>query len=168
MNAAAAKTDTRIRMAQLADIPAILALFAGEVAAGLMLPRNEAEMQARIGYWRVAEVNGEVIGCVSLVFFSQTLCEIRSLAVAKDYRQNGVGKKLVQAAVEFAQESGVRQVLTLTRSPWVFEPLGFERNLIENFPAKVQQDCQLCPFIENCDEVALLHTFQESDLNNGK
>jgi len=168
MNAAATKTEIRIRTAQLADIPAILALFAEEVEAGLMLPRNQAEMQARIGTWRVAEVDQEVIGCVSLVFFSQALCEIRSLAVAKQYRQNGLGKKLVQAAVEFAQESGVQQVLTLTRSPWVFEPLGFAKDLIHNFPAKVQQDCQLCPFIEQCDEVALLYTFQESDLNDGK
>ncbi|MEJ2757486.1 MAG: GNAT family N-acetyltransferase [Anaerolineales bacterium] len=168
MNAAAARTETRIRMAQLADIPAILALFADEVEAGLMLPRNEAEMQARISHWRVAEVNHEIIGCVSLVFFNPTLAEIRSLAVAKPYRQNGLGKKLVQAAVGFAEEAGVQQVLTLTRSPWVFEPLGFEKNLIQNFPAKVQQDCQLCPFIDNCDEVALLYSFQESDLNHGK
>lgn len=155
--------DYRIRTAQLADIPAILALFAEEVGKGLMLPRSEAEMQAHINHWRVAYINEEIVGCVSLVFFSQNLCEIRSLAVAKPYRQNGLGKKLVETALAFARQSGAQQVLTLTRSPWVFEPLGFEKNQIGNFPAKVQQDCQLCPFINNCDEIALLHILEEGE-----
>lgn len=156
--------DYRIRSAQLADIPAILALFADEVKAGLMLPRSEAELRAKIQHWRVAQIEDEIVGCVSLVFYNTALCEIRSLAVAKPYRQNGLGKKLVHTALDFARETGTNEVLTLTRSPWVFEAFGFERRQIGNFPAKVQQDCQLCPFINQCDEIALVYTIDESEL----
>jgi len=146
----------RIRAAQLADIPAILALFADEVKAGRMLPRKKENMQADIQDWRVASLNDEVIGCVSLVFFNPTLCEVRSLAVAKPYRQNGLGKKMIAAALDLAQARGVPNVLTLTRSPWIFEHFGFHKDDIHNFPEKVHQDCRPCPFINCCDEVALL------------
>jgi len=152
----------RIRTAQLADIPEILAIFADEVEAGRMLPRSEEIMRANIQDWRVAYLDNVIIGCVSLVFFTPQLCEIRSLAVAESYRQNGLGKKLVQAAVDLAEERGAVNVLTLTRAPYLFEQFGFERDDIRNFHQKVQQDCQLCPFLTCCDEVALLLKIKES------
>lgn len=152
----------RIRTAQLADIPEILAIFASEVEAGRMLPRTEEDMRASIQDWRVATVDNEIIGCVSLVFFTPRLCEIRSLAVAEPYRQNGLGNKLIQTAVELARQRGADDVLTLTRAPYLFEQLGFERSIISNFHHKVQQDCQLCPLVDNCDETALLYKISES------
>ncbi len=154
----------RIRSAQLADIPDILALFADEVKAGRMLPRSKEIMQANIHDWRVAYINDEIIGCVSLVFYSQTLCEIRSLAVAKPFRQNGSGKKLVEAALVLAKKRGAEGVLTLTRAPGLFEHFGFQKTDIQKFPEKVQQDCQPCPFINQCDEIALLYKIKESVL----
>ncbi len=165
MNQTKTNVNYRIRTAQLVDIPAILALFADEVKAGRMLQRNIEEMQTNIHLWRVAEFNDEIIGCVSLVFFNQSLCEIRSLAVAEQYRQNGLGKGLITAALDLAKEAGAEKVLTLTRASRVFEPLGFEKNDIRNFPEKVRQDCQPCPFINACDEAALLYQIKKGDLD---
>lgn len=155
----------RIRTPQLADVPEILALFAEEVKAGRMLPRRKEEMQAGISDWRVAYKPDKIIGCVSLVFFTQTLCEIRSLAVAEDYRNNGLGKKLIVEALKLAKIRGAKSVLTLTRAPWLFEQLGFQVNTIGNFPEKVQQDCYPCPLINRCDEVALLYNIEENSTN---
>jgi len=152
----------RIRPAQLADIPDILALFAEEVEAGRMLPRSKENLQAGIQDWRVASINNEIVGCVSLVFFNPKLCEIRSLAVDETCRNSGLGKKLIEAALTLAKERSAEDVLALTRAPWVFERLGFQKNEIKNFPKKVQQDCQACPFINDCDEVALLYQFKEN------
>ena len=151
-----------IQPAQLADIPAILALFADEVKAGRMLPRDPEKMQAGIQDWRVTAEKEAIVGCVSLVFFNQTLCEIRSLAVDQDHRKNGLGKMLVEAALDLAKERGAAQVLTLTRAAGLFERCGFQIDDIHNFPRKVQIDCKNCPFIDCCDEVALLYTFKES------
>lgn len=153
----------RIRTTQLADISDILTLFEEEVKAGRMLPRNKEDIRANIQDWRVASILDEIIGCVSLVFFNETLCEIRSLAVTEAHRENGLGKKLIKAALALAKERGVENVLTLTRVPRLFEHLGFQKNEIQNFPDKVQQDCQPCPFINCCDEVALLYQIKESE-----
>jgi amino-acid N-acetyltransferase len=165
MNHTKQSLNYRIRPAQLADIPDILALFADEVKAGRMLPRSKVVMQANIHDWRVADINDEIIGCVSLVFYSQTLCEIRSLAVAKRFRQNGLGKRMVEEALVLARERGAEGVLTLTRVPGLFEHSGFQKSDIQKFPEKVQQDCQPCPFINQCDEIALLYKFKESEIN---
>ena len=153
----------RIRTTQLADISDILNLFDAEVKAGRMLPRNKEDMRANIQDWRVASLHDEIIGCVSLVFFNEILCEIRSLAVNEACRENGLGKMLIEAALVLAKERGVENVLTLTRAPRLFEHFGFQKNEIQNFPEKVQQDCQPCPFINCCDEVALLYQIEQSE-----
>lgn len=149
----------RIREAEIADIDDIIDLFVAEVEAGRMLARDKNKMKVGIDDWRVAVDDQEIVGCVSLVFFNPKLCEVRSLAVAETHRSNGMGKKLVETALDLAKERNVDQVLTLTRAASLFERLGFIIDDIQNFPKKVQKDCQNCPFIDCCDEVALLYTF---------
>lgn len=165
MNDKKISSPYRIQLAQHIDIPAILALFADEVKAGRMLPRDPEKMRAGMQDWRVAVANEVVVGCVSLVFFNQTVCEIRSLAVDQDHRNNGLGKKLIEAALDLAKERGAAQVLTLTRAAGLFEGCGFQIDDIHNFPRKVQIDCKNCPFIECCDEIALLYTFKGSAIS---
>ena len=150
-----------IRPADYEDIYKMLALFEEEVRAGRMLPRTYGETRANIDNWLVAEQDGELVGCVSLVYFDESLCEVRSLAVAPHYRGNGLGRALVSAALDLADERGVTRVLTLTRSVKLFENLGFYPGLVSNFPEKVWRDCRPCPFRHRCDEVALLYDFED-------
>ncbi len=164
MKHAKKSVNYQIRPAQLAEIPDILALFADEVEAGRMLPRNKEDLQAGIQDWRVVSRDDEVVGCVSLVFFNPNFCEIRSLAVAETCRNDGLGKKLIEAALILAKGRGAKEVLTLTRAAGLFERCGFQINDIRNFPKKVQTDCQACPFINCCDEVALLIKIEEKQL----
>ncbi len=138
------------------EVETIRALFAEEVAAGLMLPRSPEQILRHLDDWLVAEEDGEVIGCVSLVFFNGTLAEVRSLAVRPDRRGRGVASDLVRAAVQQARERGVRRVLALTRAAGLFERLGFARDAVDNFPEKVWRDCAPCPFRHRCDEIALV------------
>lgn len=146
-----------IRPARADEVDAILELFASEVRAGRMLPRDPADMAARIGDWLVAVDDGGVIGCVSLVFFDTSeLCELRSLAVRPDRRGGGLGGRLIRAATELARVRGMRRVLTLTRAVGVFETAGFVRDLVGNYPEKVWRDCTGCPLRARCDEVALV------------
>jgi amino-acid N-acetyltransferase len=163
------QTDRKyqIREAAYDDIPAILSLFSAEVSAGLMLPRDPENMKTNIKDWIVAEEGNQIVGCVSLVFFNQELCEIRSLAVASHYRRNGLGSTLVSSALDLARIRGMRRVLTLTRSAGLFEHLAFQRDLIHNYPEKVWQDCQPCPFKQNCDEVALTYHLEREESGNG-
>ncbi|MEB2286567.1 MAG: GNAT family N-acetyltransferase [Anaerolineae bacterium] len=149
-----------IRQPHADEVEAILALFARDVAAGLMLPRPADEMRQQLDRWLVAEQGGQMVGCVSLVYYNGTLAEVRSLAVHPDHRGNGVASQLVTAVVAMARARGLRRVLTLTRAAHLFERLGFERDAVSNFPIKVWQDCAPCPFKEHCDEIALVYELE--------
>jgi N-acetylglutamate synthase-like GNAT family acetyltransferase len=145
----------KIRRAQFEEVDSILSLFEDEVRAGRMLPRSREMICAQLDDWIVAESYGAVIGCVSLVYFSQGLCEVRSLAVHGDYRGRGIASELVKASLDLAREHGIRYALALTRAPRVFERCGFQRDEVQNYPEKVWRDCAPCPFFNACDEIAL-------------
>ena len=135
-----------IREAKIEDAHSILDLIAAEVHAGRMLPRKLGEVQLCIDDWRVAVIDELIVGCVSLVFFNDELCELRSLAVSSDFRGNGLGSDLVGSIIALARERDMARVITLTRSTNLFELLGFQQDLILNFPEKVWRDCYPCPF----------------------
>ncbi len=158
---------SHIRAARVEEVENILALFADEVRAGKMLPRDAGEVRARIADWLVAESAGRLVGCVSLVFFDEDLCELRSLAVDAQWRGNGLGGALIDAAVNLARQRGMQRVLTLTRSVSLFEQHGFRRDLVANFPEKVWRDCMPCPLRERCDEVALICSLGLTDGHSG-
>lgn len=143
------------------EVNLVIALFEDEVRAGKMLPRTPESIRANLSDWLVADLDGQIVGCVSLVFFSESLCEIRSLAVHPDFRGNGIAAELVCAALDMAREREMAHVLTLTRAPRVFEKVGFRRDFVANFPEKVWRDCTPCPFRMACDEIALLYDLMD-------
>jgi amino-acid N-acetyltransferase len=146
-----------IRSAEPRDAAAILDLFAVEVAAGRMLPRRADDIVAAAEDWVVAEDgDGTVVACGSLVDFGDGLGEVRSLAVAEAMRGGGIGARIVDGVAELAKARGLRRLLALTRRTGFFERLGFVRDQVASFPAKVWRDCTPCPFRERCDEVALV------------
>lgn len=162
-------TTQTIRSARVEEVDAILELFADEVRAGLMLPRNPDNMRADIDNWLVAvDDEGNVVGCVSLVQFNDELCEVRSLAVHPAARGSGLGAALVRGAIFLAAARGMQRVLTLTRAARLFEGLGFRRDVVANFPEKVWTDCAPCPLKDRCDEVALVYFIHEPQTGNGK
>ncbi len=152
----AATAELSIRPATLADAPGIAALVNLGEREGQLLPRSLASIRVSIGDWIVATEGERVVGCGSLVEMGPTLSEIRSLAVAPEYRQHGIGAKIVQALVEQARERQVPAVFALTRAVLFFEKLGFRISEKENFPEKVWRDCSVCPVRFACDEVAMV------------
>ncbi len=155
-----------IRPAEAHEADDILALFAEEVQAGKMLPRDPVEVRAGIGNWLVAtDLQGRIVGCVSLVFFNADLCEVRSLAVHPDARGSGLGGRLIRASLDLAKRRGARRALTLTRAVRLFELVGFRRDLVANYPEKVWRDCAPCPLKEMCDEVALVYDLDPGTAN---
>lgn len=157
-----ATTGLAIRAPHIHEIDTILRIFESEVRAGKMLPRSPEAICQRIDDWLVVTVDGHIAGCVSLVFFNDELCEVRSLAVNTAQRGQGLGSLLIKAAIRLAEERGMRRVLTLTRATPVFERLGFKLDVVHNFPEKVWKDCTPCPLRERCDEVALVYLIEPS------
>jgi len=99
---------------------------------------------------------GKVAGCGSLVQLTDTLVEIRSLAIHEGYQGQGIGGMLVLALVEMAREQEYEQVCALTLRSSFFEHLGFEVVDRWAISPKVWQACIYCAKFHHCDEVAVL------------
>ena len=165
-----------IRPAIVQDIPAIVAMVNRFAAQNVMLPRTEASVQQTLSDWLVAvEVMAESVpssvddlaeprrdaaeklaGCGSLVALTDTLVEVRSLAIHEDYQGQGIGGKLVLALVEIAREQEYDQICALTLRSGFFERLGFEVGDRLAISPKVWQACIYCAKFHHCDEVAVL------------
>ena len=146
-----------IRLATMQDIPAIVTMVNRFAAQNVMLPRTEASVQQTLADWLVAvDAENRVAGCGSLVALTDTLVEIRSLAIHEDYQGMRIGGKLVAALVEMAREQEYEQVCALTLRSNFFERLGFEVVDRWSISPKVWQACIYCAKFHRCDEVAVL------------
>jgi amino-acid N-acetyltransferase len=148
-----------IRNAKISDVPRIRELVNYYAELDRMLFRNMADIYENLQTFIVADVDGEVIGCCSLEVIWSDLAEIKSLAIDKKHQNQGIGKKIVAAAVQNASEIGVLKVFALTLEPQFFVKAGFEIVEKETLPMKVWSDCARCPKQQNCDETAVIKTF---------
>ncbi|MHC4482230.1 MAG: N-acetyltransferase [Planctomycetota bacterium] len=148
----------KVRNARISDAKAICALISDYAERDRMLFRSMADIYENLQAFSVAEVDGDVAGCCALEVVWSDLAEVKSLAVDEMRKGSGVGKMLVNAAVEQAGELGVERVFALTLEPEFFEKLGFEIIEKDALPMKVWSDCAKCPKQQNCDEIAVIKT----------
>jgi amino-acid N-acetyltransferase len=146
------------RNAKVSDAKAINSLINYYAERDKMLFRSLADIYENLQAFLVAELDGYIIGCCALEIIWSDLAEIKSLAVEKDNIGKGVGKNLVQAALEQAHQLGVSQVFALTLDPAFFEKLDFRKIEKDALPMKVWSDCARCPKQQNCDETAVIKT----------
>src|SRR5271165_1270802 len=99
-----ARLRLTVRKAVMHDIAPILDLINGYAAKGVMLARTEFEMSEAIRDFTVVTLNGELLGCGALHFYSPTTAEIRSLAVHERAKTKGVGRKLIEALAAEAEQ----------------------------------------------------------------
>lgn len=144
-----------LRKAVASDIPQIAALVNEFASRREVLPRTPDEVKASLSQWVVAEEEGQIVACGSLMMWG-SLAEVRSLVVRPDLQRNGLGGQVVTWLVEEARGLGVSSVFALTRAVPFFERLGFHVASREAFPGKVWQDCLQCPSFHNCDETAVM------------
>lgn len=124
-----AETVVTVRLATPADIPILEALIEQFVETGELLPRTFDELEDLLETFFIAEVNGEVVGCAALEIYSKKLAEIRSLAVSPKVQGMGVGKKLVAACVQLANERGVFEIMAISAAEDFFMSCGFDFTL---------------------------------------
>jgi amino-acid N-acetyltransferase len=149
-----------IRPAEEADVSAIIDLVNRFAAQNVMLPRTETSIRQTLPDWLVAADGAPrgrpVAGFGSLVPLTDTLVEIRSLAIHEDYQGKRIGGRLVSALVEMARGRGYEQVCALTLRASFFTRLGFSVVDRWSISPKVWQACIYCPKFHRCDEVAVL------------
>jgi len=96
---------------------------------GKLLPRTYDELNDLLPSFFIAEMNGAIVGCAALEIYSRKLAEIRSLAVAPQVQGKGIGRLLVEACVQLAQEKNVLEVMAITSSEDFFKSCGFDFTL---------------------------------------
>lgn len=146
-----------IRSARVADVPEIHGLITSFAEQGLMLFRSQTELYESIRSFLVYEKDGKVAGCCALDVLWKDMAEVRSLAVDPACHGDGIGSKLVQAAMEEANRLGVAKVLSLTYRQSFFERLGFKVVDRKALPHKVWTACVTCPKQSCCDEIPMLY-----------
>jgi len=143
------------RKATMRDIPALLQLINSYAAQGIMLPRTEFEMSENIRDFTVVCAGAELLGCGALHFYTPTSGEIRSLAVAPQARNQGVGVFLTTALEQEAIHNDLHAIFAFTYVPDFFRKLGFRQVDRGLLPLKVWKDCLACPKFQCCDEIAV-------------
>lgn len=143
--------------ARISDVPQMHKLINSFADKGEMLARSLSEIYENIRDYFVIRRGERVIACVALHVSWSDLAEIKSLAVAEDCQQQGIGDQLVGTCLKEANELGISTVFCLTYKPAFFEKFGFSQVDKAELPRKVWGECYRCPKFPDCDEVALIY-----------
>lgn len=145
----------RIRNATIEDVERIHELINGYAELDKMLFASMSTIYENLQIFKVAELDGETVGCCALKVLWKDLAEIKSLAVDEAQFGKGIGRALVLGCVEKAKELGLKKIFTLTLEPDFFTKVGFALVQKDTLPMKVWSDCTECPKQDHCDEIAL-------------
>jgi len=122
--------DMRVRMAQPSDAPAI-----GAVLERCGLPVDD--LARLVGEFHVAILDGQLVGCACAERFGDTAI-IRSVAVLREWRDQGVASHLVNTVMMRARANGVRRAVLLTSTcPSYFARYGFSLIHASKLPHEV-------------------------------
>ena len=163
----ASDPNIRVLKARIQDARDIFELVNSLSGDGTLLRRSYAEICENIRDFTVAErvpaptpedptPEPEFLGCGALHLYGPHLAEVRSIVVKPEARGLGAGDAILEALMAEAEEHQILSVCLFTRIPTYFEHLGFrvaERNAM---PDKIYKDCQTCPRLYACDEVAMV------------
>jgi amino-acid N-acetyltransferase len=146
-----------VRGAKLQDAVNIFELVNSLSGDGTLLRRSYAEICENVRDFAVAESEaGIFLGCGALHLYGPHLAEVRSIVVKPEAKGQGAGGRLIRALLEEAESQGVVSVCLFTRIPDFFFHFGFRVADRTTLPDKIYKDCQACPRLYACDEVAMV------------
>lgn len=132
----------KLEVASRTDLGAIRSLLERE-----RLP-NEDITETLLGHFMVCRDEGAVIGAVGLEPFDDVVL-LRSLVVASEYRQHGLGGRLTLAAEELARSRRAKAIYLLTTTAeQFFAGRGYRAIPRTDAPVQIQGSTQfsrLCP-----------------------
>jgi amino-acid N-acetyltransferase len=124
-----------IRAFHSRDLPDILRMMEPLMQKGVLIRRNPEQIQERKADYAVLEIDGSVRACGALHDWGESQGEIAAVATDPDYKDMGLGKKIVGYLVEKARKSKMKRVFVLTtQSQDWFEALGFKETQVETLP----------------------------------
>lgn len=115
-----------IRRARTKDVWTIRDLVAPLAERRVLVSKDTVAYFEGLQEFRVAEIDGVVVGCGALHVMWEDLAEIRTLAVSHDHLGKGVGGALLRALSEDAVAIGAQRLFCLTFETDFFARHGFE------------------------------------------
>jgi len=115
-----------IRAAKSTDVKGIRKLIDTYAPQRRLLSKETVTLYESVQEFTVAVEDGEVIGCGALHVLWEDLAEVRTVAVAENYRGQGIGHRIMEAIIERAREIGVKRIFCLTFETEFFGRHGFE------------------------------------------
>ncbi len=145
-----------LRMAQPADVAAIVALVNGYASDAVMLPITAERVTMGLDDFVVAaDVRGRVRACGALTEYSPSLAEVASLAVARDAHGGGLGRRVVAELEALARMRGIDELFALTMTAAFFEAVGYVVTERTRYPEKIRRDCASCARRFGCNEICV-------------
>ncbi|GAA3518935.1 amino-acid N-acetyltransferase [Actinocatenispora rupis] len=121
-----------LRPARTADVRAIATLIDTYAPERRLLVKPAVALYEGIQEFRVAELDGAVVGCGALHVFWEDLAEIRTVAVDPARRGHRIGQRIVTELLDNARALGLSRVFVLTFEVEFFARHGFR--VIEESP----------------------------------
>jgi amino-acid N-acetyltransferase len=122
----------QIRSAHTSDIKGIRQLIDSYSPQGRLLTKETVTLYESVQEFTVALEGDEVVGCGALHVLWEDLAEVRTVAVTKKLRGQGVGHQILESIISRAQEIGVKRLFCLTFETEFFGRHGFQ--VIEGTP----------------------------------
>ena len=157
------KKAFNVRNAEFTDTAAIFALIKKNPKE--LVPRSQSDIVQNIDRFLVCERKGKIAGVVSWAILPEIgraahpTVEIKSLAVDKSFRKEGLGRLLVEAAIERVKTIQPEQIIVLTFTPEFFRKFGFVEISKVTIMHKLYSGCINCTKYDSpftCPEVAMI------------
>ena len=130
-----------LRQAEHSDWPAVESLLLVS-----KLPTEGA--REHLPTYLLAESNGEIVGSAGAEVYG-SVALLRSVAIAPGRQKQGLGRLLVERAIQEARSRGIASLHLLTvTAPEYFAQYGFKRGKIEDAPATLKASAEFqgaCP-----------------------
>jgi amino-acid N-acetyltransferase len=137
-------------------------IIEGAQKEGVIIPKTPQQIMENLSNFFVSEFQGKIIACCGYKIWINAWVEIVSLYTNVDFRNCGIGSKLVKKCVDKARKQGFSKIFTLTANPDWFIKRCFYQVEINELPHKVWGDCAYCnknaagPGDVKCDEVPMV------------
>jgi amino-acid N-acetyltransferase len=145
-----------LQSATPADARKLHALVSGNLEEGHLLPRTLGELAVHAERFVVAVRARRIAGCAELAPLSPHVAEVRSLAVDRTERGDGIGTLLIDEIRRRARRDGYEKLCAFTHTPGYFIHQGFSIVPHLWLAEKVFTDCVKCPLFRRCGQYAMV------------
>lgn len=130
-----------IRLANVADIPALLELIHPLEQQGILVKRSREQLEMDIANYTIIDRDGVIIACAALNLYPQEkMAEMACVAVHPDYRNSSRGDILLEAIEKRAKEQHIERLFVLTtRTIHWFQERGFYLAQVEDLPVEKRE-----------------------------